>query len=69
MKKMMDAKRKKWLIANGWKIGDAKDFLGLTEEDVAYINARLAADEQRENRRKNRPAPQTQLQCRASTGR
>ena len=66
---MINPEKKKWLIANGWKIGDAKDFLGLTEEDVAYINARLAADEQRENRRKNRVAPQTQLQRRASTGR
>jgi DNA-binding XRE family transcriptional regulator len=34
------AKRKK-LEANGWKVGSAADFLGMSDEEVAYIELKL----------------------------
>jgi hypothetical protein len=37
---MQERKRKK-LAAKGWRLGVAKDFLGLTPEEVAYIAVRL----------------------------
>ena len=37
---MKTAKRKK-LEAQGWKVGDAADFLGLSDEEVAYIEFKL----------------------------
>lgn len=37
---MRDSKRKK-LVAKGWKVGAARDFLGLTDEEAAYLALRL----------------------------
>lgn len=37
---MQSAKRKK-LESAGWKVGSAADFLGLSEEEVAYIEFKL----------------------------
>jgi DNA-binding XRE family transcriptional regulator len=37
---MREAKQRR-LAANGWKTGSAKDFLGLTEQEDAYIELRL----------------------------
>lgn len=37
---MHDTKRRR-LIAKGWKIGDTRDFLDLTEQENAYIDLRL----------------------------
>ena len=37
----MDAKKREALEAAGWKIGDAADFLGLTEEEQQIIEFRL----------------------------
>ena len=33
--------KKKRLEAKGWKIGNAKDFLGLSEEESAYIELKI----------------------------
>ena len=38
----MDAKKIKELEARGWKVGNAADFLLLTEEEVAMVETRLA---------------------------
>ncbi len=38
---MKETKRKK-LEAKGWKVGTAKDFLGLTQEESEYIQTKLA---------------------------
>jgi hypothetical protein len=40
--KKMDEKRQRRLEAKGWKVGDAQDFLGLSEEEVALIEIRLS---------------------------
>ena len=37
---MRSSKRKR-LEAKGWKIGDAKDFLGLSSQEEAYIEIKL----------------------------
>ena len=37
---MRDAKRKR-LEAKGWRIGNAREFLGLTDEEAAYIEVKL----------------------------
>jgi hypothetical protein len=47
---MRESKRKK-LEAKGWRVGDAKDFLGLTPEEAAFIELKLRlADTLRERR-------------------
>ena len=38
---MMKAAKRKKLEANDWKIGSAADFLGLTDEEAAYIELKL----------------------------
>ena len=37
----MDAQKRAALEAAGWKVGDAADFLGLTEEEQQIIEIRL----------------------------
>lgn len=37
----MRKEKKKRLEAKGWKIGTAKDFLGLSEEESAYIELKI----------------------------
>ena len=38
---MKKSKRER-LEAHGWKVGDTKEFLNLTDEEVAYIEIKLA---------------------------
>jgi hypothetical protein len=37
---MLDAKRKR-LEAKGWKVGSTREFLGLSDQEDAYIDLRL----------------------------
>ena len=37
---MRESKRKR-LVARGWRVGGAKDFLGLTDQEAAYIELKL----------------------------
>ena len=39
---MMHANKRKKVEENGWKVGNADDFLGLTPEESAYIEMKLA---------------------------
>lgn len=41
MRQTDDSKRKR-LAAAGWRSGDAADFLGLTAEEAAYVEVKLA---------------------------
>ncbi len=41
---MKQAKRQR-LERKGWKVGDAQEFLGLTDEEVAYVELKLALSE------------------------
>jgi predicted XRE-type DNA-binding protein len=51
----MDAKKRNALEAAGWKVGDAADFLKMSDEERQLLNARvelaLAVRRQRESRR------------------
>lgn len=38
----MRKKKRKALESDGWKIGSAQDFLGLSDEEVALIDLKLA---------------------------
>ena len=57
---MRESKRKK-LADKGWKLGSAKDFLGLTPEEEAYIELRLKLADSLKVRRNARGVTQTQL--------
>jgi len=57
----MDAKKKKRLEAKGWKVGTSREFLGLTPEEEAYIEIRLALAGHLRARRKEQRLPQVEL--------
>jgi len=50
---MQETKRKK-LEAKGWRIGTPKDFLGMSDEEEAYVNLRLKLAEGLKARRQSR---------------
>ncbi len=58
--KMKTSKRKA-LERKGWIVGDARDFLGLTGEEEAYIELRLKLAEGRKTRRQRHGLTQTAL--------
>jgi ribosome-binding protein aMBF1 (putative translation factor) len=57
---MRESKRKR-LQAKGWKVGSAKEFLELSDEEDAYIELRLKLAEGLEERRLGRGLTQVQL--------
>ncbi len=57
---MRDSKRRK-LAQKGWKTGGAKDFLGPSAEEVAYIELRLKLAEGLKSRRRSRGVTQNEL--------
>ena len=57
----MDKKKAQRLKAAGWAVGDAGDFLELTDEERAFIETKLALAAAVRERRKRRKLSQTQL--------
>jgi len=57
---MRETKKKK-LESRGWKVGSTADFLGLSPEEVAYIEIKLRLAEQLRRRRKRRKLSQVKL--------
>ena len=57
---MRESKRKR-LEAKGWKVGSAKDFLGLTGQEAAYIEVKLRLAASLRERRRRRRLTQTDL--------
>jgi DNA-binding XRE family transcriptional regulator len=57
---MLESKRKR-LQARGWKVGTAKEFLHLSEEEEAYIELRLKLAEGLKARRIGQGLTQVQL--------
>jgi len=57
----MKPAKKKRLIAGGWIVGDAKRFLGLTDEEAAFIGLKLALTDCLKRRRLELGLTQTQL--------
>jgi DNA-binding XRE family transcriptional regulator len=50
----MRSDKRKRLEAAGWRVGDAADFLGLSPEEVAYVEIRLRLAEGLKTRRAQR---------------
>ena len=57
----MDKTTRKKLEARGWKIGDAGDFLDLTEAEAAFIEMKLSLAANLRARRLERHLNQTQV--------
>ena len=57
---MRDEKRKR-LEAKGWRIGNAREFLGLTDEEAAYIELKLRLASSLRVRRQRRRLTQAEL--------
>ena len=57
---MRESKRKK-LAEKGWRVGSAKDFLGLSEQEEAFIDLRLRLADGLKSRRQSRGVTQSQL--------
>ncbi|MFM9074085.1 MAG: helix-turn-helix domain-containing protein [Bacteroidota bacterium] len=53
--------KKKRLEANGWKTGNASDFLNLSPEESAYIELKLALSNALQDMRKSRNLTQIDL--------
>lgn len=47
----MDAKKRKRLEKAGWRVGNAVDFLGLSDEETALVEMRLALSQSLKERR------------------
>ena len=57
----MDKEKKRKLEAKGYRIGDAKDFLGLSPEESAYIDMKMALSQALVQKRKQRRLTQLEL--------
>ncbi len=57
----MHASKRKKLEANGWKVGSVGEFLGLTPEESAYIEMKLALSSSLKERRQNKRLSQVEL--------
>lgn len=57
----MRAAKKKRLTARGWAVGDTRAFLGLSEEEAAFVELKLALADNLRQRRRERGMTQTQL--------
>jgi ribosome-binding protein aMBF1 (putative translation factor) len=57
----MDAKKRKRLEAAGWKVGSATEFLGLSTEEAALVETRLAVSRALRNRRQDQGVTQAAL--------
>ncbi len=57
----MDTAKKKRLVKKGWIVGDAQEFLRLTDEEVAYIELKLAFSKKLRERRIKDRLTQAQL--------
>jgi DNA-binding XRE family transcriptional regulator len=57
---MQETKRKK-LEAKGWRIGSPKDFLGMSDEEEAYVDLRVRLAEGLKERRISRGITQVGL--------
>jgi len=57
----METKKKKRLEAKGWKVGDTKDFLNLTEDEANYIELKVLLSQHLKRRRRKKRFTQVQM--------
>jgi len=53
--------KRRRLEAKGWKVGSAREFLGLTDEEAAYIDMKLRLAASLRERRQHRGLSQAEL--------
>ena len=58
---MMRKGKKEKLEAKGWRFGTVQDFLGLSDEEAAYVELRLRLADSLRQRRQKRKLSQTDL--------
>jgi predicted XRE-type DNA-binding protein len=57
----MRKEKRERLESKGWKVGTVKDFLGLSNEEAAYVELRVRLAENLRRRRQKRNLSQTQF--------
>ncbi|OLD44044.1 MAG: transcriptional regulator [Armatimonadetes bacterium 13_1_40CM_3_65_7] len=57
----MHEEKRRRLEARGWKVGSAREFLGLTDEEAAYIDMKLRLAASLRERRQHRGLSQAEL--------
>ena len=57
----MEKSKKRRLEAKGYRVGNAEDFLGLSAEESAYIDMKMALSQALVQRRKRRRLTQVEL--------
>src|SRR5512142_41016 len=57
----MEKNKRKKLEAAGWKVGDTREFLGLTNDESAYIELKLSLAKSLQRRRVAKRLTQTAL--------
>lgn len=57
----MNKEKQKKLVKKGWKIGSAKEFLGLTNEEISYIELKLKLSTNLKKVRTERKLTQVEL--------
>lgn len=57
----MNRTKRKRLTSKGWKIGTVKEFLGLSPEEVIYIELKIALSNNLQKMRKEKNLTQEQL--------
>jgi DNA-binding XRE family transcriptional regulator len=57
----MDPKKRRHLKNKGWRFGSAKDFLGLSDQEVTYIELKLTLGQNLKKRRLQKKLTQVEL--------
>jgi DNA-binding XRE family transcriptional regulator len=57
----MNEERKRRLESEGWQFGDAAEFLGLSEQEAAYVELKLVLSQKLKQHRKTSRMTQAQL--------
>ena len=57
----MKPSKRKQLQKSGWTVGDAADFLGLSEEEAAYVELKVRLAEKLRSLRQKKKVSQTEL--------
>lgn len=60
----MDERTRQRLEADGWRVGDTQEFLGLSDEEMAYIDMRIAVRKALRTRREAQGLTQQALATR-----
>ena len=57
----MKSSKKKSLESKGWKVGSAREFLNLSDEEVAYVELKLALSKNLQEYRREKKLTQEEL--------